>query len=201
MTVMRGLDPRIHSDARRDVDIDLRVKPGDDNVPIATSVSLCPGDEPNGTEIAGLLDRLGNRFGFDRLTRLAPRESHVPERAVVRVPVTKEAPAQPWPAARPRPLRLLERPEPVEVMALLPDHPPTLFRRGPALHRIARAEGPERLLLEWWHGPEGAGSDPTVTPARDYFRVEDTDGRRYWLYRELTPDDAAQRWFLHGRFG
>jgi protein ImuB len=163
-------------------------------------VPPCLRDEPNSTEIAQLLDRLGNRFGFDRLARLAPRASHVPERAVARLSVAKEVSSPPWPVARPRPLRLSERPEPVEAMALLPDHPPSLFRRGAALHRIARAEGPERLLLEWWRARPHADADALAVPARDYFRVEDTEGRRYWLYREAPPQ-GAPRWFLHGQFG
>lgn len=158
------------------------------------------GTAPETVEIAQLLDRLGNRLGFDRLTRLAARESHVPERAVTRVPITREVPSRPWPIARPRPLRLFDRPEPVQAMALIPDHPPTLFRHGAALHRVARAEGPERILLEWWQESAEVGPDRNGARARDYFRVEDTEGRRYWLYREPDPADAAPRWFLHGRF-
>jgi protein ImuB len=77
-------------------------------------------------------------------------------------------------------------------MALLPDHPPRLFRWRRVLHRVALAEGPERLEPEWWR------PDETMAP-RDYFRVEDEDGRRFWLYREQTP--ARHRWYLHGLFG
>ena len=75
-------------------------------------------------------------------------------------------------------------------MALLPDHPPAQFRWRRLLHKVAAAEGPERLSPEWWH-PEPAKA---AEPARDYFRVEDDAGRRYWVYR------AEGRWYLHGLF-
>lgn len=164
--------------------------------------SLCSEANTTSAEIADLVDRLGNRFGFDRVTCLAPRESHLPERAVSRLPAARAAARGTWAAlrSRPRPLRLFDRPEPVQATALMPDHPPALFRRGAMLHRVAHAEGPERLLPEWWHAavPEAA-----LPPGRDYFRVEDGAGRRYWLYREIADGEgpAAPRWFLHGLFG
>jgi protein ImuB len=88
-------------------------------------------------------------------------------------------------------LRLLPRPEPVEAVALLPDHPPARFRWRRLGHEVTRAEGPERIEPEWWHPRPGLAEEP----ARDYFRVEVADGRRYWLYR------ADGHWFLHGIFG
>ncbi len=99
--------------------------------------------------------------------------------------------AWPDPQTRPpRPLRLLRPPEPVEALALLPDHPPAQFRWRRVRHRVARAEGPERLGPEWWRADESDGA--LSAGERDYFRVEDEDGRRFWLYR------TAGRWFLHG---
>ena len=93
-------------------------------------------------------------------------------------------------------MRLLARPEPVEAVSLLPDYPPAQFRWRRVLHQVVRAEGPERLLGEWWRdAPSSGGSAESDAPPRDYFRVEDQDGRRYWLYR------AAGDWFLHGLFG
>jgi protein ImuB len=95
-----------------------------------------------------------------------------------------------------RPIRLFARPEPVDVTALVPDGPPIRFRWRHVHHEIARAEGPERIAMEWWHDAEG-------TPlTRDYFRVEDRSGMRVWLYREgLFHREVAQpRWFLHGLF-
>jgi len=137
-----------------------------------------------------VVDRLVNRLGAAGVTRGAPRESHVPERAVAAAPPL-EPPAAAWPhPERSRPLRLLPRAQPIEALALLPDHPPAQFRWRRLLHRVAAAEGPERLSPEWWH-PE---PDKAAEPARDYFRLEDDDGRRYWVYR------AEGRWYLHGLF-
>jgi protein ImuB len=152
------------------------------------------GVQNGGAGLADLVDRLGSRLGLDRVIRPAPRESHVPERAVAAMPALGKdnaaaSAAQPW-AFRPRPVRLLPRPEPVEAIALLPDYPPARFRWRRLTHTVLRAEGPERIEPEWWlSAPEAAEE-----PARDYFRVEAEDGRRYWIYR------AAGRWFLHGIF-
>ena len=94
-----------------------------------------------------------------------------------------------------RPLRLFARPEPVEATAAIPDGPPIHFRWRRALYRVARAEGPERIAPEWWRNDE----DWT----RDYFRVEDAAGHRFWLYREglYGRETIAPRWYLHGVFG
>ena len=141
--------------------------------------------------LAGLIDRLESRLGPGRVFALAPVESHLPERAVRAVPALEGRPAWRRAGRQPRPLRLLGRPEPIEAMALLPDHPPVRFRWRRVSHRVTRAEGPERLSAEWWRDDPRAAA----APPRDYFRVEDADGRRYWLYR------AGQDWFLHGLFG
>jgi protein ImuB len=143
--------------------------------------------------LAPLIDTLASRLGFASIRRIAPRESHIPERAVAAVAPFAEGQAAAWPLLPPRPLRLFARPHPVEAVALLPDHPPVMFRWQSRLHRIRRAEGPERLEPEWWR-PED--SDRRW---RDYFRVEGEDGRRFWLFREGLPPDAG-RWYLHGLF-
>ena len=85
------------------------------------------------------------------------------------------------------------------LAAETPDGPPARFRWRRKLHDVARAEGPERIAREWWRRADMA------PPTRDYYRVEDTDGRRFWLYREGLYDradfsDDAPRWFLHGLF-
>jgi len=141
----------------------------------------------------GTVDGLSGRCGFANVRRLVPRESHIPERAVTAVAPFAEGQASAWPPLPPRPLRLFQRPHPVEAMALLPNHPPVMFRWQSRLHRIRRAEGPERLEPEWWR-PEDESRR-----WRDYFRVEGEDGRRFWLFREgLPPEDG--RWYLHGLF-
>ncbi|MDE0386644.1 MAG: DNA polymerase Y family protein, partial [Defluviicoccus sp.] len=106
-----------------------------------------------------------------------------------------ETPAA-WPAA-PRPIRLLAPPEPIEAVAPVPDDPPAMFRWRRVRRRVVRAEGPERIAPEWWLRP---GSEDACA-LRDYYRVEDQDGRRYWLFREgLYRPGAPPAWFIHGLF-
>ena len=94
-------------------------------------------------------------------------------------------------------LLLLTQPEAIEATAPVPDDPPVMFRWRRVVHRIIRADGPERIGPEWWRAPERADG----THLRDYYRVEDTSGRRFWLYREgLYRADAAPAWFVHGIF-
>jgi protein ImuB len=95
-----------------------------------------------------------------------------------------------------RPIRLFVRPEPVEVVAAVPDGPPVRFRWRHVLHEVTAVEGPERIAMEWWR----AAQEHTLT--RDYFRVESTEGLRVWLYREGLYESKSlpSRWFLHGLF-
>jgi protein ImuB len=92
-------------------------------------------------------------------------------------------------------LRLFERPEPIEAIAEVPDGPPVRFRWRRTLHEVVRAEGPERIAAEWWR----EACEPST---RDYYRVEDRNGRRFWLYRDglFERETAEPRWFLHGTF-
>jgi protein ImuB len=151
--------------------------------------------------LAPLIDRLANRLGEDRVWRAEPFESHVPERSVVRrPPLSPPGKARPWDPDRPRPVRLFRRPEPVEaVVALTPDDPPSQFRWRGRLHRVRRAEGPERIGEEWWRK-----SIDEVSPGhvRDYYRVEDEVGGRFWLFRAgLYDPENPPKWWLHGLFG
>ncbi|MFC7333048.1 DUF6504 family protein [Rhodocista pekingensis] len=153
-----------------------------------------------GPPVPELVDQLGARLGLARILRPRPRESWWPERAVALCPADAPAsgPEPPlWPADRPRPVRLLPRPEPVEVVAPVPDDPPLQFRWRDRLYRVRHAEGPERIAAEWWQAP-----DQPEEPLRDYYRVETGDGQRFWLYRLglFRPDEPA-RWFLHGFLG
>ncbi|MGC1557827.1 MAG: DNA polymerase Y family protein, partial [Methylovirgula sp.] len=93
-----------------------------------------------------------------------------------------------------RPIRLLQRPEPIEAIASVPDGPPVKFRWRRVLHEIAAIEGPERIAPEWWK------SEAALT--RDYFCAEDSEGRRFWLFREGLYERGTPRprWFLHGLF-
>lgn len=163
-------------------------------------------------DLARLIDRLTARFGAARLLRLLPRDSHLPERAMAARPALetlaqdREGPGA-WFAdafgetndGPARPLRLLECPEAVEAMAEVPDGPPLRFSWRRLAFHVARAEGPERIAPEWWRQGGLKGEAP---PTRDYYRIEDDQGRRFWLYREglYERETARPRWFLHGIF-
>jgi protein ImuB len=145
-------------------------------------------------ELAELVDRLANRLGEGAVGGLRPRASHLPERAQRFAPVFAED-AGAWRSGRTQPVRLLVRPEPIEAVAPVPDDPPILFRWRRVAHRVRRADGPERLCGEWWRDAEEADR------LRDYYRIEDEEGRRFWLFRDgLYRPKVAPRWFLHGVF-
>jgi len=141
-------------------------------------------------DLAPLVDMLGVQFGPEHIHRCAPVESDLPERAVKTIPPMHEGPDADWPKRLPRPPRLLRSPEPVSVIAELPDHPPRLFVWRQRQHRIKRADGPERITGEWWR------SDAEASLVRDYYRVETFDGARYWLFRDGPA--GAGSWLLHG---
>ncbi|WP_247894250.1 DNA polymerase Y family protein [Azospirillum sp. B510] len=148
--------------------------------------------------LAALVDRLTLRLGERAVLRLVPRESWLPERCVAPFPPLETLPApKPWPVGHPRPPRLLAPPEPVEAIAPLPDDPPRHFVWRGTRHRVCRAEGPERIESEWWRPAGSLG-----LAVRDYYRVEDEDGRRFWLFRAgLYRPGETPRWFLHGFLG
>jgi protein ImuB len=154
-------------------------------------------EDEAGSDIAALIDTLANRIGADKLYRAAPIESDLPERAVTRVAPLAPPLGRAWPEPWPRPLRLLAPPEPVETMALLPDHPPVHFTWRGTRRRVKRADGPERIFGEWWrHAAEEAA-------IRDYFMVEDEAGERFWLFRSgdgADPASGDRRWYIHGIF-
>lgn len=161
---------------------------------------LAEGDRT--VELAHLIDRLSARFGARRVTRLMPRDTHIPEYAVAAVPAQAApedfaaVPAEQDSLVPGRPLRLFARPEPVEAVAEVPDGPPVRFRWRHMLHEVVAAEGPERIAMEWWRDDQGRAL------TRDYFRVESREGARVWLYREGLYDreTGSPRWFLHGLF-
>lgn len=152
--------------------------------------------------LADFLDRMSARFGANRVLRFWPQDTHMPEAAVLATPAVRGAPPAPPPAPSERglrPLRLFERPEPIDTIAEVPDGAPLRFRWRRAMHEVVAIEGPERIAPQWWKS-----AAPSLT--RDYFRVEDADGRRFWLYREgLYGPETAQgprgpRWFVQGLF-
>jgi protein ImuB len=162
-------------------------------------------------DVARLVDHLSARLGSARVRRLIALDSHLPEATAASMPAQKKSEDDGWDAFRrfcelneqaPRPVRMLAKPEPIDAVAEVPDGPPFRFRWRRALHEVVASEGPERIEGAWWN--EQGGSLPKSL-ARDYFRVEDKSGLRFWLfraglYRDFVPGGAAPRWFMHGMF-
>lgn len=162
----------------------------------AMSLGAALAGEPEPCNISRLVDGAVGRVGLEAVFRIAPVESHVPERAVARADPL-DAPGG-WPAWK-RPVRLLARPEPLSgVVALLPDQPPRRFQWRSTTHRVIAADGPERIHGEWWRR---AGE---VWAVRDYFRLEDEGGGRFWVFRRgdgVEADTGDLSWWMHGLFG
>jgi protein ImuB len=141
-----------------------------------------------------LIDRLGTRLGFQHVTRLRICESVLPEYAVEFRPVTEpQLPSALWPEYRLRPVYWIDPPMHIEVATIHPAGSPVQFRLGRDIHRIVKAEGPERVTPEWWR------MQPLNWEVRDYYRIEDDRGCRFWIYQELhIPPSSTTRWFLRG---
>jgi protein ImuB len=172
-------------------------------------------EEPSGErELARLVDRLTVKLGPRAVRRPCAYESHLPEQASGWVAAIS-SPAFAGEVARAarrrglrpppleiegrkaRPHRLLDRAEAIDVIYATPEGMPRRFVWRRAVHDIARVEGPERIAPEWWRQPSSA-------QLRDYYRVEDAGGRRYWIYREGLIGDGRgglPSWFIHGLFG
>jgi protein ImuB len=157
------------------------------------------GGEASVPQVDALVDRLATRLGRTRVRRFAPRASHIPEQAELMLPATDAAPAGDWPAPEPgepplRPIYLFDPPQPIDaVLSEVPDGPPMRFRWRRDVHEVARAEGPERIAGEWWRRRDAAPRP------RDYYRVEDRRGRRFWIFRHGLHDEDP-RWYVHGLF-
>lgn len=157
-------------------------------------------------DFQALIDRYGNRLGFESVGKFMPCESHIPERSEKLIPISEqEKKTKNWSsflkdlqggAHLGRPILLLPRPEPITAIAEVPDGPPIRFEWRRLKYRIIRAEGPERLAPEWWKP-----MDIACEPTRDYFRVEDDAGGRFWLFRRgLYEREKNPKWFMHGFF-
>lgn len=149
-------------------------------------------------EVTDLVDRLTTRFGRERVLRFARNDTHDPDRAACLVPAAG-ADCAAWPSPETgepplRPIQLFEPPQEIITTSEVPDGPPRTFKWRRMSHRIVRAEGPERVAPEWWRNPDA--------PTRDYFRVEDEGGRRFWVFRAGLYDreTPSPRWYLHGLF-
>jgi protein ImuB len=155
-----------------------------------------------------LIDCLANRLGRRAVRRLAPKASHIPElaqsfRSAFAGPSFWPSPA---PAKPPRPPLLFAKPEPVAVLAEIPEGPPARFTWRRVMRRVVKAEGPERIAPEWWRSLKASPSRKKNEPARprDYYRIEDEDGHRYWIFRDGLNQESGlgvPSWYLHGVFG
>lgn len=144
------------------------------------------------TRLAELIDNIENRNGRSVVKRFLPAEHHLPERSVRPAASLTEEAGTIWKSVPMRPLHLLDPPEKIDVTAPIPDYPPMMFRYKGKLHKIARADGPERIEQEWW---------VATGRHRDYYAVEDEEGQRYWLFRSGHYDaHKTYQWFIHGFF-
>ena len=173
------------------------------------------GGPPPALEVARLVDRLSVKLGADKVRRPVGHASHVPERASGWRAAVEQGPSlrakRSNPAIAPldcrapsglamtasRPQRLLDNPEAIAVIYATPEGLPRRFVWRRLVHDVVRAEGPERIAPEWWR-------ERGTARLRDYYRVEDREGRRFWIYREGLFGDGRggdPMWFLHGLFG
>lgn len=168
--------------------------------PLAQLQPRFDGETLDEDAISDLVDRLVARFGPSRVLRFSAAETHDPARAARLVPASPPAVRKVrWPSPEPgdppvRPLQLFDPPQPIDTLAETPDGPPLRFRWRRALHKVVRAEGPERIAPEWWVAPDA--------PTRDYYRIEDAEGGRFWLFRSglYGRETSEPRWYLHGLF-
>jgi len=157
-------------------------------------------------EIGPLLDRLAVRHGAGGIMHFSAGDSHVPERAgtlrPASAPFPKEGEWQDVPSGDPplRPLLLFDPPQRLQVLASVPDGPPRQFRWRGRAYRVTLQEGPERIAPEWWRRRGGYGDNPGLS--RDYYRVEDEEGHRFWLFRQglYGRESGDPDWYLHGLF-
>ncbi len=152
-------------------------------------------------ELAALIDRLSARAGKGKFRRLRPRDSHIPEQAVLALPAIDAPQAIDWDAPEAgeppsRPIHLFDPPQMIDVIAEVPDGPPHRFRWRRGVHEVTRFEGPERIAAQWWKRDDNAGL------TRDYYRVEDARGRRFWIFRHglYGAERVAPGWYMHGLF-
>ena len=159
-------------------------------------------------ESESLIDCLANRLGSRAVLRLVPKASHIPELAQA----FRSAFAGPsfWPEQRPtkppRPPLLFPKPEPVSVIAEIPEGPPARFTWRHVMRRVVKAEGPERVAPEWWRALKASPPRKEKAHARprDYYRIEDEDGHRYWIFRDGLYQESGlgvPSWYLHGVYG
>lgn len=138
-----------------------------------------------------LFDRIGHHLGpKDHLYRPDHHASHLPELAVGKKPVSAKGTCprlaeSPLPA---RPIRLIDPPEPVQVISRAANGLPLEIRWRRMALKIENLKGPERICPEWWHHLDQVGF-ALAEETRDYFHIQDQTGRQLWLCRQLVRRD------------
>ncbi len=137
------------------------------------------------------LDLVAGKVGSSVINRYIPAAHYWPERSFKSSTSITEKPSSDWRSDKPRPTELLKNPDPIDVMALIPDNPPKFFIYKGTKHNVIKADGPERIEREWWLDKG---------EHRDYYQVEDEQGQRYWLFRSGHYGNEGYKWFIHGFF-
>ena len=174
--------------------------------PLAMKQLKFEGGEDRQGEKVALVSQLSTRLGRENVQKLAAADSHIPEQGLLALPALNAPPPTPWkmpPSDNPpmRPLHMFDPPQRVQVIAEVPDGPPYRFTWRRKTHQVLRYEGPERIASEWWQRKDGQQPGKGGL-TRDYYRVEDARGRRYWLFRHglYGEEKANPDWYVHGLF-
>ncbi|MEP6010266.1 MAG: DNA polymerase Y family protein [Parasphingorhabdus sp.] len=174
--------------------------------PLAPQQLRLEGGEDREGDTVALVSQLSTRMSRERVQKFAAADSHIPEQGLLALPALNAPPPIPWkmpPSDDPpmRPLHLFDPPQRVQVIAEVPDGPPYRFTWRRKIHQVIRYEGPERIASEWWQRKDGQ-QPGNGGLTRDYYRVEDARGRRYWLFRHglYGEEKANPDWYVHGLF-
>lgn len=163
------------------------------------------GEDKQGNK-AALISQLSVRLGRTQVQHFMPADSHIPEQGLLALPALDSGPPKPWDRPQSgepplRPLHMFDPPQHIQVLAEVPDGPPYRFTWRRKIHRVSRYEGPERIASEWWQRRNGQQPGKGGL-TRDYYRVEDIRGRRYWLFRHglYGSEKDNPDWYIHGLF-
>ena len=143
--------------------------------------------------VASLIDRMAGRLGRQAIVRCVLQSDAQPEKAYRYEPLVGGSGSRKRNSNRSpfslldRPLHLLAKPVALESYTVASNGSPSQFQYGGEQHTVSRHWGPERIETGWWR-QRGV--------RRDYYRVETTQGFRFWIFRSLQDE----RWFLHGAF-
>ena len=174
--------------------------------PLAPQQLRLEGGEDQQGDTVALLGQLSTRLGRERVQKFVVADSHIPEQGLLALPALNAPAPVPWqmqPSSEPpmRPLHMFDPPQRVQVIAEVPDGPPHRFTWRRKTHQVIRYEGPERIASQWWQRTDGQQPGKGGL-TRDYYRVEDARGRRYWLFRHglYGEEKANPDWYVHGLF-